>query len=179
MAAIARSFPPVLPEKPKLLILGSMPGVRSLEARQYYAHPQNMFWNIMGEILSFSPSSPYAERVGALLDAGIALWDTLKFCERAGSLDSDIKKGTEVANDVCGLLENNPSVRAVFFNGGKAEQVFNKHIRTALKENTRSRLHIETLPSTSPANAGIAKKKKTALWTEAIRGTVSARERSG
>lgn len=166
--AKVESFPPIVSGKPKILILGSMPGVKSLEAREYYAHPQNLFWAIMGEILSFCPSAPYRERVCALEKGRIALWDTLKFCERRGSLDSEIKPETETPNHISGLLEKNPSIRSVFFNGKKPGQVFKLRIKPLLDERIKSRLRFETLPSTSPANAGVAKERKTALWKKAI-----------
>ncbi len=175
MKKVAESFPPILPENPTILILGSMPGVKSLEAGEYYAHPQNLFWKIMGEALSFSPSVPYRERVCALENTGVALWDTLKFCERRGSLDSDIKTATEIPNDIGGLLAQNPSIRAVFFNGKKPEQVFKFHITPLMEKCIKNRIHIETLPSTSPANAGMAKGRKTALWKKAIREGLSDR----
>lgn len=146
-----------------------MPSVKSLEAGEYYAHMRNGFWKIMGEILSFSPSLPYGGRVRALERSGVALWDTLKFCEREGSLDSRIRPETETPNDVGGLLVENPSVRAVFFNGAKPEGVFNRRIGPFLDGGAKARLHMERLPSTSPANAGISGERKRALWERAIR----------
>ncbi len=145
-----------------------MPGTRSLQAGEYYAHPQNLFWNIMGEILSFPPSDPYGKRVAALEKNSVALWDTLKFCERRGSLDSNINPASEKVNDVAALLEQNPSVRAVFFNGRKPEQVFKSRIASQMDGRVSGRLHFETLPSTSPANAGVTKKRKTEFWKKSL-----------
>ncbi len=169
MAKIVRSFPPVLPENPKILILGSMPGVKSLEAGQYYAHPKNVFWDIMGEVLCFpARESSYGERIAALERNSVALWDMLELCERSGSLDSKIKSSSEKPNNVGALLAGSPSVRAVIFNGVKAERVFSLHTAPFLKNGVSKRLHLEKLPSTSPANARITRELKTALWRRAI-----------
>ncbi|PRC53952.1 DNA-deoxyinosine glycosylase, partial [Mycobacterium sp. ITM-2017-0098] len=74
-----------------MLILGNMPGVRSLDEQQYYAHPRNAFWRITGEPLGFDPAAPYPERVAALTGAGVAAWDVLKHCRRIGSLDASVQ----------------------------------------------------------------------------------------
>jgi double-stranded uracil-DNA glycosylase len=81
MAKLIQSFPPIADAQATRLILGSMPGAASLAAGQYYAHPQNAFWRIMGELLGFAPNAPYADRVEALRRARIAVWDVLQFCE--------------------------------------------------------------------------------------------------
>lgn len=85
------SFPPVVGENPTVLILGSMPGEASLRAQRYYHHPQNLFWRMLGEALRFDSKIPYEERVEFLKQKGVALWDVLAACDRAGSLDSAIK----------------------------------------------------------------------------------------
>lgn len=145
-----------------------MPGVKSLQAGEYYAHPQNLFWSIMGAVLSFPPSAPYGERVAALERNSVALWDTLRFCERRGSLDSNINSASEKPNNVAALLRRNPSVRAVFFNGRKPEQVFKTRIVPRIGERAGECIHFETLPSTSPANAGMTRERKTAVWQKAL-----------
>ncbi|HPV23953.1 MAG TPA: DNA-deoxyinosine glycosylase, partial [Casimicrobium sp.] len=93
------SFPPLIAPNATRLILGSMPGVASLAAAQYYAHPQNAFWRIMGAVAGFDAALSFDERVAELARAGVALWDVLAACERSGSLDSAIARKSEVAND--------------------------------------------------------------------------------
>ena len=90
MSDQARCFPPIASPDARILILGSMPGRASLAAGQYYAHPRNAFWPIMGSLLDFDASRDYPARVDALKVAGIAVWDILDSCHRPGSLDSAI-----------------------------------------------------------------------------------------
>jgi double-stranded uracil-DNA glycosylase len=144
------SFPPIVSEGSKLLILGSMPGELSLKAGQYYAHPRNAFWHVMGELFGAGPLLPYLERVVLLQSVGVALWDTLQACKRPGSLDASITE--EVANDFPGLFAKYPNITHVFFNGGKPEKAFRRHVRPALRED---RLVFARLPSTSPAHAAM------------------------
>src|ERR1700736_657566 len=82
------SFPPVVDDATRVLVLGSMPGEMSLRTQQYYAHPRNAFWCIMSELLRFDPCSDYQVRLRTLCSAGIGLWDALQACDRVGSLDS-------------------------------------------------------------------------------------------
>ena len=105
-----QSFPPIVSERSKLIILGSMPGELSLKAGQYYAHPRNAFWDIMGELFGAGPSLPYQERVAILQSVGVALWDSLQACTRPGSLDASITE--EVANDFHGLVRQVPEHQA-------------------------------------------------------------------
>ena len=125
-----QSFPPIVSQQSKLLILGSMPGEASLKAGQYYAHPRNAFWHIMGELFGAGPSFPYQERVAILQSVGVALWDSLQVCIRFGSLDASIKE--EVANDFPALFAKYPNISHVFFNGSKAERSFLLHAKPAL-----------------------------------------------
>ena len=85
---ILTSFPPIVNDAAHTLILGSMPGELSLQMSQYYAHPRNLFWPIMGELGGFDPTLPYPERIAHIQRVGFALWDVLQHCEREGSLDS-------------------------------------------------------------------------------------------
>lgn len=162
------SFSPVVGIDPQVLILGSIPGIRSLQLQQYYAHPQNSFWRILGDICKFDPELDYPTRLGCLTSRGIALWDTLQACERSGSMDDHIQKGTEVPNDVAGLLVSHPTIRAVAFNGGRSWQAFERRILPAISEPQRARFLWRRLPSTSPANARTSFNKKLELWNAAI-----------
>jgi double-stranded uracil-DNA glycosylase len=155
-----QSFPPIVSQQSKLLILGSMPGEASLKARQYYAHPRNAFWHIMGELFGAGPSLPYQERVAILQSIGVALWDSLQACTRPGSLDASIKE--EVANDFPALFAKYPNIIHVFFNGTKAERSFVRYAKPALYEDR----HIfARLPSTSPAHAAMRLESKVLAWS--------------
>ena len=158
------SFPPLLGRRPRVLVLGSMPGAASLAAGEYYAHPRNAFWPIMGELAGAGRQLPYASRTRRLTAAGIAVWDVLARCERAGSLDSAIDPATEHPNAVAGLIARHDSLRAVFTNGGKASAAFRRHVVPALAPDRLACLHVEQLPSTSPANARLTREAKLAAW---------------
>ncbi|HLY96538.1 MAG: DNA-deoxyinosine glycosylase [Sideroxydans sp.] len=160
-----RSFPPVGDEHATVLILGSMPGKESLRQQQYYAHPANAFWKIMGEIVGAYPAMPYEDRLDTLRSSGIALWDVLASCARKSSLDSHIRN--EKANDFASFFATHPHVMRVYFNGAKAEQSFNKFV---LAKQTLPPLTFQRLPSTSPAHADMRYEEKLELW-KAIIGT--------
>lgn len=154
-----RSFTPVSDADASLLILGSMPGRRSLEMNQYYAHPQNVFWKIMGELLGAHPALCYGERLAILKSSGIALWDVLASCERETSLDSDIQH--ESANDFASFFARHPHITQVFFNGSKAEQCFRRFVQN---KQALPPLAFHRLPSTSPAHAGLCYADKLQAW---------------
>lgn len=158
-----RSFPPVADTHATALILGSMPGEESLKQQQYYAHRQNAFWRIMGDLVGAHPSLPYQQRLHALTAAHIALWDVLHTCEREGSLDSDIEQ--EEANDFAAFFARHPHITHVYFNGAKAEQSFKKFV---LGKQKLPLLEFVRLPSTSPAHAGMRYEEKVKVWGEAI-----------
>jgi hypoxanthine-DNA glycosylase len=154
------SFPPLVSDKSKVLILGSMPGEASLKAGQYYAHRRNVFWRVMGELFGANPSLPYQKRTVRLQEAGVALWDTLQACVRAGSLDTSITE--EVANDFPAFFARYPGIRHVYFNGSKAETAFRRHALPLLP----STQHVFTrLPSTSPAHAAMSFDAKMREWS--------------
>ena len=158
------SFPPIVSPASTVLILGSMPGEMSLRMQQYYAHPRNHFWPIIEELTGVPAQAPYPERVERLAETGIALWDSLKYCVRPGSLDASIVPETEEPNDFLSLLATYPAIRAVCFNGKKSEQIFRKHVLPAIPAADLNRLDLIGLPSTSPANASFSYDQKLARW---------------
>ena len=139
------SFPPIISERSKILILGSVPGVKSLEMQQYYAHPQNQFWRLM-QAVTGAPllSLPYGERLEMLLAAGVGLWDVVGSAVRPGSLDTAIRD--HQPNALPELCERLPALRAVAFNGGASAKLGLKILAG------RRDLALIPLPSSSPAH---------------------------
>ncbi|MBK9161603.1 MAG: DNA-deoxyinosine glycosylase [Nitrosomonadales bacterium] len=156
-----QSFAPLGSADARLLILGSMPGAASLRANQYYAHPRNHFWSILGELLGFDPSLPYEQRVRVLSSAQVALWDVLGSCRREGSLDSGIDDSSCIPNDFAGFLLRHPQLTRVFFNGAKAEACYRRQVLPGL---AIDHLTYRRLPSTSPANAALSFERKLDAW---------------
>jgi len=165
--AAVSSFPPVASRDARVLVLGSMPGVASLEAQRYYAHPRNAFWPIMGELLGFDPALPYRRRLAALKRRGVALWDVLARCVRPGSLDSDIDKSSAEVQDFAGFFQRHRRVERVLCNGGAAYQLFCRRALPGLSP-ALDDLSVLQLPSTSPANAGVRPAQKLARWRDAL-----------
>lgn len=159
-------FSPLLSDAPYCLILGSMPSVISLQKQQYYAHPQNIFWWIMAQLYGFRVDASYASRVQQLTLSGVAAWDVLNDCERPGSLDSSIVKGSERVNDFVALLQDTPTLKLIVFNGGVAKQLFMRHCNKFLS--AYPALETIQLPSTSPAYAAMAKAQKLQIWRDAL-----------
>lgn len=153
-----------------MLILGSMPGSRSLRAGQYYAHPHNLFWPFMGEIFDAGPNLPYTERLARLQANKVALWDVLKECEREGSLDTSIVPASELANDFTWLLLTYPTIKKLCFNGNKAAASFTRLVQPTLPPTLSQEVTLFPLPSTSPANRGISTEVKLARWQTALLG---------
>lgn len=157
--ALTQGFPPILGEAPRVLILGSLPSVASVKAGQYYGHPRNAFWPIMGSLFGFDARALYAERCAALIANGVAVWDVLQAAERPGSLDAAIRRDSERVNDFAALFASHPSLTHVFFNGSAAEQLFRRHVTAAGQGMTTIRL-----PSTSPAHASMTLAGKREAW---------------
>src|SRR5512135_1379486 len=157
------SFTPVSDGNATVLILGSMPGRESLKQNQYYAHPANAFWKIMGEIAGAHHALPYKQRLQVLKDSGIALWDVLASCVRESSLDAHIRE--ESANDFAAFFASHPHITRVCFNGAKAEQCFRKFV---LNKQPLPPLKFLRLPSTSPAHAGMRYADKLQVWRAAL-----------
>ena len=143
-------LPPIASPDARVLILGSMPGVKSLELERYYVGPGNRFWRVMATLLDFDPALPYEERVKAVTGAGVALWDVIHSCERKGSLDSRIIDGSEVPNDFPTFFSGHPALRALAFNGQTAFKVFRR--ADGLTISKTHGLEALPLPSTSAVN---------------------------
>ncbi|MDA8222343.1 DNA-deoxyinosine glycosylase [Desulfosporosinus sp.] len=140
------SFKPIVDERSRILILGSMPGVESLSLQEYYANPRNQFWKLIYALFELEPSEGYDERVSFVKSKGIALWDVIENCLREGSLDSAIKE--EKVNNFRGLFKAYPSIETVLFNGGKAYETYKKWVGFEALPN----ITFLKLTSSSPAN---------------------------
>lgn len=173
----SHGFPPVHAPGAKVLILGSLPGVRSLREQQYYAQPQNAFWRIMGALCGAGPDLAYEARLAKLTDNGMALWDVLAAGRRPGSLDSAIDRATAVTNDFASFFELNPLIGSIFFNGATAAELYRRRVVPTLDPGF-AEIERRTLPSTSPAHARMPFTEKLAHWSAALtppRGKVADR----
>jgi double-stranded uracil-DNA glycosylase len=173
-APYARGFPPVAARDAEVLVLGSLPGERSIAMQQYYAQERNAFWRIMGDLCGAEPRLAYAARLKRLCASGIALWDVLAAGERRGSLDSAIVTSTIAVNDFHAFFGAHARIRLICFNGRTAENLYRRRVLPTLPAaaaGTPSRL----LPSTSPAHAARSYEQKLALWSEALRGPLERR----
>jgi len=142
-----------------------MPSEASLKQAQYYAHPRNAFWYIMGSLFHFNTAdATYAERKAQLKKNKIALWDVLQECERKGSLDSSIIASSIKTNDFSDLLTLYPSIELVAFNGATAEREFKKRVFPDLNKQQQC-IQMIRLPSTSPAMATLSREQKIAKWS--------------
>lgn len=156
-------FPPIAADDARVLILGSLPGQRSLQQAQYYAHPQNAFWKIMATL--FSIEGEYRYRCRQLVANRIALWDVLEKSERPGSMDANIQIDTAKTNDFSAFLASHTQLERIGFNGRKAESLFRRLVLPTLPSNG---LELLLLPSTSPAYASLAFDEKLTAWRNAL-----------
>lgn len=157
-----RSFAPVVDARTRVLVLGSLPGEASLAQAQYYAHRQNRFWHLIGDVIGEPlPAMEYEARLRALLAHRVGLWDVIAQAKREGSLDSRIRD--HAANDLAALVGTLPDLAAVAFNGGTAAKIGMQ----ALAESPM-RLDFVKLPSSSPAYAAVPYAEKLRAW-EALR----------
>lgn len=157
-------FDPIVAAEPKLLILGTMPSVASLQADFYYAHPRNAFWPIMADYFQLPVETIQQKRL-LIEQSGLALWDVLQACERSGSLDTAIRQ--PVANAFTVLFQQYPSLKTVLLNGKTAEKLFKQAVLP--KQPLPDQLNIQTLPSTSPANARMKLETKKIIWHQTLR----------
>ncbi len=158
----SQGFPPIAAPSARILVLGSLPGARSIAENQYYAHPQNAFWRIMNEVLGIA--GDYAERCESLKRQGIALWDVLHSSVRPGSMDSDIRMQSATVNEFADFFERHRSVERVLCNGQKAGQMFNRLVVPELERP----VPVLVLPSTSPAFAAMRYDTKLEIWRDAL-----------
>jgi double-stranded uracil-DNA glycosylase len=156
-------FPPIANRRAETLILGSLPGRKSLQMQQYYAHPHNAFWKIIGSIFGADGVLPYHRRVKLLTSHRVAVWDVLAAAERPGSLDSSIVHASVLANDFEKFFRAHPRIRRVFFNGRKAEAMYRRFVLPGLPSEFAD-MEYRCLPSTSPAHAGMPFAKKLDSW---------------
>jgi hypoxanthine-DNA glycosylase len=154
-------LPPIVGEGAHTLVLGNMLSVMSVQSQQYYGNPRNAFWRITGELFGFAADDPYDDRTAALIANGVAVWDVLKSCRRAGSLDSAIEPDAVVGNNFGELFVAQPGISRIFFNGAAAEKNFYRLVRVAPD------VHYRRLPSTSPAQT-MRYEDKLAIWRDAI-----------
>ncbi len=155
---ICRSFEPVYSPEAVVMIVGSMPSVKSLADSQYYAHPRNAFWPMMFEIFDTEPTSDYEAKKELIRTHGLALWDVAGICEREGSLDSNMRDIQY--NDFAALYEKCPNIHTVLCNGGTAHSLF-------MKSGYAGNRRVLRMPSTSPAYT-MAYEKKLAVWRAAL-----------
>lgn len=158
---LSKGFTAVARPDARKLILGSMPGVASLEAVQYYAFSRNVFWRIMGDLFGAGPQLDYADRLHILKVNNIALWDVVASCYRPGSLDAAISDQGLETNDFNSFFKQHPYITRVYFNGQKASGLFKKKVLPKLEK----QFEFQTLPSTSPAHAALGYTKKLEAWS--------------
>jgi hypoxanthine-DNA glycosylase len=152
-------LPPVISDGAGVLLLGSFPSERSLVAGEYYANRRNQFWPLMGALFGFDADLPYEQRIQALTGHGVALWDVVRSCRRAGSMDHKIDRKTLVVNDFGPLVARYPGVRRIFVNGLTALELFERNVETELP--------VARLPSSSGA-LPMSFTDKLARWRDVI-----------
>lgn len=155
-----KAFAPIIDTSSKILILGTMPGEKSLEIQQYYGNKGNQFWKLLFSLFDKELSSDYNERKQLLKEYHISLWDVLQYCEREGSLDSAIKN--EIPNDFNSFYAQYPNIKYVFFSSKNAATYYDRYV--GRKEN----IEYEILPSPSGANATKTFLEKFEIWKEKI-----------
>lgn len=154
-------LPPVVDPLTRVLVLGSLPGEVSLQRAQYYGHPRNLFWALIGDVIGRDlVELAYEERLAVLLDAGIGLWDVVASATREGSLDAAIRD--HQANDLARLVADLSHLRAIGFNGGMSARIGRGQL-------AGSDLHLVDLPSSSPAYASMSFAAKGERWRELAR----------
>lgn len=170
-ATLCYGLPAVWQADAQILILGSLPGVASLKAAQYYAHPRNQFWPLLQQLFGIDASLPYEQRIAGLQQQRLALWDLIGAAERRGSLDSAITPASIQLNDFSALLQQLPALRAVWLNGGTAAKAWQKLMKAGLK--LPATVQVFALSSTSPAHAALSFTDKLQHWQQAYQQTLA------
>ena len=160
MEKVSQSFLPIIGASPRVLVLGTLPSRVSLEKQQYYGHLQNAFWRIIYALFEGVYQEDYKTKVEFAKEHYVAIWDVCYTAVRPGSLDVDICM--EQPNCIGELLEKNPSVSVIAFNGKKSEQLFFKYFKK------KEGINYVTLLSSSPANAAYSFVKKLENWKKII-----------
>lgn len=154
------SFPPVVASDTRTLILGSLPGVASLKVQQYYGHPRNGFWKLVGDSIGIDLyAMDYQARLATLLEHRIGLWDVIATARRTGSLDSEIRDHAQ--NDLLALIASLPDLNTIAFNGGTAAKIGLKALGARADD-----YRIVLLPSSSPAHASLSYAQKLLAWRQ-------------
>lgn len=164
---ICKSFEPVFSPEARVMIVGSMPSVKSLSDAQYYAHPRNAFWPILFEVFGETPTDDYEAKKKLIRSHGLALWDVALVCEREGSLDSNMRDVQ--FNDFAALYKECPHIHTVLCNGGTAHRLF-------MKSGYAGERRVLRMPSTSPAYT-MAYSRKLAAWKAALAQACPAGEK--
>ena len=160
----SQGLAPVVGDNARLLILGSLPSVRSIALQQYYAFPTNKFWQIMEDLFEVRADLEYSDRLQGLKQSGVALWDTLASAARKGSLDANIDAATARPNDFAAFFEKHSEIRVIAFNGGNSKKFFDRLVIGA-NNVTLARVEYLLMPSTSAANTTMKYHKKLEKWS--------------
>jgi len=155
-----KAFEPIVDLSSVILILGTMPGEKSLELQEYYGNRGNQFWRLLFSVFSVDPTNVYSEKVSFLKEHQIALWDVLQYCEREGSLDSKIKN--EVANNFDEFYKSFPNIRSVYFSSKNASAYYDKYV------GRKEGIQYDILPSPSGANATMSFSQKLEIWKQKL-----------
>jgi len=161
------AFPPIMGQQAHSMILGSMPSRASLAQQQYYANPRNTFWWIISNVFEIDQNLSYSDRAQALADKGVVVWDVLFDCERPGSLDSAIKRDSEVVNDFELFFTEQPELNRAILKGAMAEKIFRRHFPLLFSSNS-TKISWYRCPSTSPAHASMSARQKLDEWRQAF-----------
>lgn len=161
VSELLRGFPPIVGPRPRILILGNMPSAMSLASNEYYGNPRNAFWRIIADIYDFDADAPYADRVTALGEHDVAVWDVLQSCRRVGSLDAHVQRDSMVPNDFAEFFNQHPAIDRIVFNGAAAQANYLRLVPDTLT------IGQVRAPSTSPAHT-MAYPNKLSAWRAAL-----------